>query len=119
MTSSFALEYIRRRAEEIGIGKAYFLKWRHLVLAEDEVRQINAGDDIYLLINELPNLALDFAPVRIESEFGIYDLSEAATNELIHEHRGQIRITNLSGTQMAHLQFIQIIPQNSHSDGKL
>ena len=117
MTSRFAMKYIRMRMRETGLGAEYFLKWRHFVLAPDELREIDAGEDFFLIVNEFPNVALDLPPVRVESEFGIWDYDEAATNELIHEHRGKITLKNSDPTQVAHFQMIQVIPKNRKKDG--
>ena len=125
MTSVFALEYIRRRIRETGIADEYYLKWRHFVLAPEEVRKISAGDDIYLIVNEIPNAGVDAPKVRVESEFGIWDYAEEATNELIYEHRGKITLTSLVASdpsgdvELAHLQMIQVIPKNKSNNGNI
>ena len=49
--------------------------------------------------------------VRVESETGIFDLSESTTNEMQYEHQSKIQITNyLSG--YTHLRFIKVIPKH-------
>ena len=104
MTVNLALEYIPRRMEELGYHKDYYIRFRHLVLQPSEVQTIDADNQFYYLIEEAEN-------VRVESETGIFDLSEKNTNEMQYEHQSKIQITNyLSGIN--HLRFIQVIPKN-------
>lgn len=124
MTSTFALEYIRMRMIELGIGE-YFLKWRHFRLAPEEVREINAGDHFYFVINDIPNISIDPPHVRVESDFGVWDYGETATNEMIYEHRGKITLTSQevvdpSGEgEITGIQMIQVIPKNKEEDGNI
>lgn len=101
MTVEFALEYIRRT---ICVGD-YSLSFRHLVLQPSEERQIRAQNEVILLIEPTKD-------VKIESDNGLYDLTESLTNELQYEHTGDIRITNHS-IFLNHVRFIQLIPKNS------
>src|SRR5689334_20328090 len=98
MTVEFALEYIRRT---ICVGD-YSLSFRHLVLQPSEERQIRAQNEVILLIEPTKD-------VKIESDNGLYDLTESLTNELQYEHTGDIRITNHS-IFLNHVRFIQLIP---------
>ena len=117
MTTAFALEYIRCRMEEIGITE-YRLQWRHLVLGPTEIRNISAGNDLYIIINDIPNIRIDPIEVRVESEFGIWDMRDGvATNELQYEHRGEITLINVDeAKEDQHIAFIQVIPLNKKSD---
>ena len=104
MTINLALEYIPRRMQELGYNSDYFIRFRHLVLQPNEELTIDAHTQFYYLVEEAQN-------VRVESETGIFDLSESATNEMQYEHQSKIQITNyLSGIN--HLRFIQVIPKN-------
>jgi len=104
MTINLAIEYIPRRMQELGYNKYYYIRFRHLVLQPGEERTIDADNQFYYLIEEAEN-------VRVESETGIFDLSESSTNEMQYEHQSKIQITNyLSGIN--HLRFIQVIPKN-------
>ena len=104
MTVNLALEYIPRRMRELGYHRDYYIRFRHLVLQPGEEQTIDADNQFYYLIEEAEN-------VRVESETGIFDLSESSTNEMQYEHQSKIQITNyLSGIN--HLRFIQVIPKN-------
>ncbi|MES2565484.1 MAG: hypothetical protein V4565_01380 [Bacteroidota bacterium] len=104
MTINLALEYIPRRMKELGYSSDYYIRFRHLVLQPNEEQTINAFNQFFYLIEEVGN-------VRVESETGIFDLSESTTNEMQYEHQNKIQITNyLSGIN--HLRFIQVIPKN-------
>lgn len=117
MTTAFALQYIPQRMREIGICE-YRLQWRHLVLGPTEIRTISAGNDLYFIISELPNIRLDPIEVLVESEFGIWDMRDGlATNELQVEHRGEITLTNVDeAKEDSHIQFIQVIPLNPKNE---
>ena len=104
MTINLALEYIPKRMEELGNGKNYTIRFRHLVLQANETQTIDATNQFYYLVEEADQ-------VRVESETGVFDLSEKATNEMQYEHQSKIQITNyLSGIN--HLRFIHVIPKN-------
>lgn len=103
MTINLALEYIPRRMQELGYDKDYYIRFRHLILQANEEQNIEAFNQLYFLVAETEN-------VRVESETGIYDLSEKNVNEMQYEHQGSIHISNyLQGIN--HLRFIQVIPK--------
>lgn len=100
MTPDLANEYIQRRMQALGRGD-YQMWLRHLVLQPNETRIIQAGLHLYLLAS-MPNA------IRIESDMGVFDLSETKVNELQYEHQGTITITNQSHS-FQHLPMIQVI----------
>ena len=104
MTSDLALEYISRRMKEMGFSKNYLLRFRHILLKVSEVREITAYNQIFLLIDPM-------ATIRIESDVGLFDVNEDHANEMQYEHRGRIRITNLS-LSPTNARFLQAIPVN-------
>ncbi len=104
MTVEFALAYAPRRMDELGYGDRYYLKWRHLLIKPYQQMIIPAYSQHYLLVDEPQE-------VRIESEFGCYDLLETTINEMLYEHQGLITIKNNS-SETARIRFIQIIPQH-------
>jgi hypothetical protein len=112
MTSDLALDYIARRMNEMGFGKSYLIRFRHILLKLGEVREISAYNQIFLLIEPMPN-------IRIESDVGLFDLTEDHANEMQYEHRGRIRITNLSLVP-TNARFLQAIPinMNDHASNK-
>jgi hypothetical protein len=102
MTTALALEYIPRRMRELGHGSDYYIRFRHFVLLPNEVVELEAYNQYYLLVEEPEH-------VKIKSDFGFYDLSEDKTNEQFYEHQGAIVLTNYAPT-VTHVRFIQVIP---------
>jgi hypothetical protein len=100
MTVGFALEYIERTM----CDNEYVLNFRHLVLQPGEKRKLPAHNQIFLLI-EPP------CDARIESDTGVFDLSEDLSNELLYEHKGDITVVNHS-IFINQVRFIQVIPKN-------
>ena len=105
MTINLALEYIPRRMEELGYKKNYIIRFRHLILQANETQTIDADNQFFYLIEEAEN-------VRVESETGVFDLSESNVNEMQYEHQNKIQITNYL-SDINHLRFIQIIPRHT------
>ncbi|MFT3843685.1 MAG: hypothetical protein QM725_01430 [Lacibacter sp.] len=110
MTGELALDYIRRRMQEMGYDSRYLIRFRHLLLKPTEVREITAYNQVFLLIEPENDL-------RIESDVGLFDLNEDHANELQYEHRGRIRITNLSLSPL-NARFLQAIPVNLNQDAR-
>lgn len=101
MTPELVNEYVHRRMKELGHGDNYHTRFRHFVLAPKEIRKVDASLQLFVLPAAKEN-------IRIESDIGIFDLSEAATNELQYEHQGMITLTNQSPLVL-HLQMLQVI----------
>jgi hypothetical protein len=108
MTSDLALEYISKRMAEMGHGKNYLIRFRHLIFRAQEKRELTGYNQMYVLIEPTVN-------VRIESDVGLYDQNEDHANELQYEHRGSIKITNLSPV-LNNVRFIQAIPINKANE---
>lgn len=104
MTINLALEYIPRRMKELGYQSDYFIRFRHLVLQPNEEKIIDAFNQFFYLVEEAEN-------VKVESETGVFDLSESSTNEMQYEHQSKIFITNYLSSKN-HLRFIQVIPKH-------
>ncbi|MBL4898592.1 MAG: hypothetical protein JKX76_02970 [Colwellia sp.] len=104
MTTGFALEYIKRRMLELGFGDRFLLKYRHLQLQAREVRTIDANNQFYLLIEPDDTIA-------VSSKFGQYNISDRGINEMQYEHRGTIKVSNIS-EGYAYAKFIQVIPKH-------
>jgi hypothetical protein len=104
MTINLALEYIPRRMQELGYRADYYIRFRHFVLQPTEELTLDADNQFFYLVEEAEN-------VKVESETGIFDLSDNTTNEMQYEHQNKIHITNyLSGIN--NLRFIQVIPKH-------
>lgn len=102
MNIEFALEYIPRRMQELGVNNSYLIKFRHLVIPANERYIVDGADQFYLLVYA-------DSEITVSSEFGNYDLQDIGINEQQYEHQGKISITNLSYS-VQHIKFIQIIP---------
>ncbi len=104
MTTSLALEYIPRRMRELGYAQNYYLRFRHLVMQPAEQLELDAYNQIFILVEEPSD-------VKVQSDFGLYDTTDNQTNEQIYEHQGLIAIENFS-KQVNHVRFIQVIPKH-------
>jgi hypothetical protein len=104
MTINLALEYIPKRMNELSYGNNYTIRFRHLLLKPKEER-IEAGyNQLFILIEPDDD-------IKVESDTGLFDLSELLTNEFQYEHQGEVAFTNLSAVSV-HIRFIQVIPKN-------
>lgn len=101
MTADLALDYIRRRMIELGHGDNYHIRFRHFVLSPMEERKIEAQLQLFILAEPKEN-------IRLQSDMGLFDLSETATNELQYEHQGVIILTNISPV-VQHVPMIQVM----------
>lgn len=101
MTTELAIEYIRKRTVELGYGENYRLRFRHYTISPSGTVKIEGGTALFLLIDPI-------AYIRVESDAGLFDLTETTTNELQYEHQGMILLTNYS-PGLQHVQMIQVI----------
>ena len=101
MTIALAQEYLHGRLAELGYAGKYYLRLRHYVLQPMEVITIDADIQVFLLIQ--PPVM-----IRVQSAFGIYDLTIDNVNELQYEHLGKIEVENYA-SYLQHVQFIQVI----------
>lgn len=104
MTIAFALEYIPRRMQALGIGVAYYILLRHFVIKGDQTIEIDAQNQFFIQIDKVTD-------VRVLSDFGVYDLNDTTIAENDYEHQGKITIRNYS-SGVKHIRFIQIVPFN-------
>jgi hypothetical protein len=102
MTINLALEYIPRRMKELGY-EDYTIRFRHWVVHQNEVIEIDGINHIYLLI-EPPET------VTVESDFGLFDMSNNNINEYQYEHQGTIIISSYAA-EVQHIRMIQVIPK--------
>ena len=90
--------------DELGYGNNYYIKFRHFLLQPGEQRVVTSYNQFFLLIEPSDS-------IRVESNVGVFDLSEQQANEFQYEHQGEIAITNYS-ISINHLRMIQVIPKN-------
>lgn len=103
MDEGTALKFGAIKMCEQGVKK-YISRYRHLRINPYESVEINAGNDIYIIIYPYYN-------VRVESKAGIYDTRDNGLNEMQHIHRGVIKVENQSKIRLD-VKFIQFIPQH-------
>jgi hypothetical protein len=102
MVKELISEYIRSRMEKLNYGTEYYIDFRHLVLQPGQHKDIEAYNDLYVLVEPVQN-------INIKSDFGMFDLSFDRIDELQYVHQGFISIHNYSKA-INHLQFIQVTP---------
>jgi hypothetical protein len=103
MTESYILHYVPVRVKELG-HEAHRIRYRDLVIEGDSTLIIPAFNELYFIVDDPPGLI-------VESAYGMYDSTDDPLAENIHEHRGEIIITN-PGTGRRKIKFIQVIIVN-------
>lgn len=102
MDASLLKELLHQRITERGYSVATSqIAYRDLMLASGQQRHIQAYNQLWLLIDDVPGL-------RINSSYGLYDLSNFAADEQQHEHTDQITLENLT-TAPLQVKMYQII----------
>jgi hypothetical protein len=104
MTAELAHEYIRRRMDELGHGSNYHIRFRHFNLKPTEQRKVEGNRQLFILTE--PN-----GSIRVQSEMGVFDLTDTTANELQYEHQGTIGLTNYSQLPQQ-VKMIQLIFKN-------
>lgn len=103
MTAELAHEYIKRRMDELGHAR-YHIRFRHFNLKPQEQRKVDGNRQLYILTE--PN-----GCIRVQSEIGVFDLTDTTANELQYEHQGTIGLTNYSQFSQQ-VRMIQVIFKN-------
>lgn len=103
MTESYILHYVPVRVKELG-HDAHRVRYRDLVIEGDSTLIIPAFNELYFIVDDPPGLI-------VESAYGMYDSTDDPLAENVHEHRGEIIITN-PGTGRRKIKFIQVIIVN-------
>ena len=102
MTPEIVMDYVKRRMQELGHGENFVTRLRHLILEPMEILTIRTANDLFVIIDSPEDL-------RVDSDHGVYDLSDQDISEIDYEHSGLITITN-QYTFKNHLKMIQAIP---------
>ncbi len=102
MVKELISEYIRSRMEKLNYGTEYYIEFRHLVLQPGQHKDIEAYNDLMVLVEPVEG-------VNIKSDFGLFDLSFDRIDELQYVHQGFISIHNYSPS-LNHVQFVQVTP---------
>ncbi len=103
MTESFILQYVPERIQQLGYRK-YHLRYKDLVIEGSGSQRILAYNELYFIVDDPPGLT-------VESDYGLYDSTDDPIPDSVHQHRGDIVITN-PGVGKRRIKFIQIIIVN-------
>ena len=103
MTESYILHFVPVRVKELG-HEAHRVRYRDLVIEGGSTLIIPAFNELYFIVDDPPGLI-------VESAYGMYDSTDDPLAENVHEHRGEIVITN-PGTGRRKIKFIQVIIVN-------
>lgn len=106
MTIDTAIEILKGRMKDRGYGENYYLQIRHLVLQAGETREVNAYNQVWILVDESNDIS-------VSGETGVYDLALENINELAYEFQGSVRITNYANG-ITHLRFAAGIPKHKN-----
>ena len=103
MSEQFILNYVPQRVKQLGFNK-YHLRYRDLVIDPLAIQSISAYNELYFIVDDPTGFV-------VESDYGFYDCTEDALSDSVHQHRGEITITN-PGLEKRRIKFIQIIIVN-------
>jgi len=102
MNEGTAIEIAEQKMKEMGIGKDYIIRYRHLMLDAGQKLGIKGENHLYILIQ--PDMG-----ILVASKAGIYNMNDVGINEQQHIHRGLIKIENLLKSRID-VKFIQVVP---------
>ncbi len=103
MTEEIAIAYAKHRMRELGVGRNYILRYRHFRLDANGQKKVRGENNLFILLQ--PGV-----DVKVESKAGIFDMQDSTINEMQHEHRGIILITNTT-QNIVEVKFLQVIPK--------
>lgn len=100
MSEPFILSIIPERIRQLGYHN-YHIRYRDV--------SVKANSTILLpAYNELWFISGDPTGIRVESGYGMYDSTGNYLNDNMHQHRGEIAITN-PDIDTKRIKFIQVI----------
>ncbi|MCR9171918.1 MAG: hypothetical protein NXI10_05470 [bacterium] len=110
MTEGAAYKIGEKMMNERGLcEKDFIVRYRHLVLDINEIRVLEAENQLFILID------YNYA-VKIKSKAGVYDQADLGIDEQQHVHRGRISLINTIARR-SEIRFLQLIPiqkKNNH-----
>ncbi len=99
MSEQFILQYIPERIKELGY-KQYHLSYCDKVIGASRSQSIEAYNALYFIVDDPLGLI-------IESDYGLYDTTDNPAADNVHQHRGEIIITN-PGASSRRIKFIKV-----------
>lgn len=103
MTEQFILGFIPERIKRLGYSK-YHLRYKDLNIPPSASLVFDAYNELFFVIG-------DPQDISIESSYGVYDTSGDPTTSNVHEHRGEIIVSN-RGDEARRVKFVQVIIVN-------
>ena len=103
MSEQFILEYAPKRVRQLGFER-YHLRYRDLLIEANATINLAAYNELFFIVDDPPGLMM-------ESDYGIYDATDTPLVESVHQHRGEISISN-PGSGSRRIKLIQIIIVN-------
>lgn len=103
MTEQFILEFAPQRIKQLGFSR-YHLRYKDLVIEAGSSMSISATNELWFVAGDPPGII-------IQSDYGLFDSTDTPIPESVHQHRGEIIITN-PGAAQRRLKMIQIIIVN-------
>jgi hypothetical protein len=106
MSIEDAFEILERRMKDLGYKDDYYPDVVHLVLQPGEARERDAHNQLWILVDETSS-------IKVESDFGFYDLTARNVNELCYEFQGKIKVTNYTGG-IINVRFVTGTPKHKN-----
>lgn len=103
MTENLIAQRIPERIKQLGYNN-YHIRYRDLTIKPFETLRIAAYNELWFVVDDPPGLV-------IESAYGIFDSTGTYLSDSMHEHRGEIVITN-PDSEFKRIKFIQVIIVN-------
>jgi hypothetical protein len=104
MTEGLAIEIAKQKMMELGIGENYFIRFRHLVLSQNEIHKIKSDNDLVILL--LPNKT-----IKVSSKSGLFDVTDEGIKEQQYVHSGSTIVENINPSGVAQVKFLHVIPK--------
>lgn len=86
MTEQFITGYIPQRMQQLGFSR-YYLNYHDMTVKGNSSSELYAYNQLWFVVDDPVGLL-------IESDYGIYDSTGTYISNSVHEHRGEIIITN-------------------------
>ena len=100
MTEEFIWQMIPDRIRQLGYHD-YHVRYRDLSIKASTIQSLQAYNEIWFIVGDPSGLV-------IESGYGIYDSTGEYVFDNVHQHRGEILITN-PDAEVKRIKFIQLI----------
>lgn len=100
MTEQLINGFIPHRVKQLGYNN-YHLQFRDMVIKGNSKMILSAYNELYFIIDDPHGL-------QVESDYGVYDPVSGDVFDNIHQHKGEIIITN-SEAANKRIKFIRVI----------